>query len=140
MKKGTILTGLFAIALLVVSSATAGGPPAGAFWVDGMTYRTVVTPAQLPNKGPKDGLYIIEGLGGQNPVAEAKPGDRDYNGGRWQVYVLAFTDDGIAVHDPDGDGAANFQLMSWEMVNHHISLGHLEQVAMGPSFVCPMIK
>lgn len=140
MKKGTLLTCMFGIALLIVSSVVAGGPPFGAFWADGMVYQTVIAPNSLPNKGPKDGLYVFEGLDGQNPVAEAKPGDRDYNGGRWQVYVLQFTPDGLAVHDADNDGAADFQLMSWEMVNHHISLGHLEQVAMGPSFVCPLIK
>ncbi|MDH3892878.1 MAG: hypothetical protein OEV49_17590 [candidate division Zixibacteria bacterium] len=140
MKKGTILTGLLAIALLIVSTATAGGPPFGAFWADGMVFKTVIAPNSLPNKGPKDGLYVFDGLDGQNPVAEAKPGDQDYNGGRWQVYVLQFTADGIAAHDGDGDGAADFQLMSWEMVQTHIGLGHLEQVAMGPSFVCPLIK
>ena len=141
MKKLFLLIGAIGLSTVAFGlSATAGGPPGGAFWVDGMVFKTVVTPTNLPNKGPKDGLYVFEGLGGQNPVAEAKPGDKDYNGGRWQGYVLEFTEEGIAAHDPDGDGMANFQLMSWEMVQHHLGLGHLEQIAMGPSFVCPMIK
>lgn len=133
---------LIATALCAGSSptVTAGGPPGGNFWADGMAFRTVVSPANLPDHGPKDGLYVFEGLSGQNPVSETKPGDADYNGGRWQVYVLEFTDDGKAVHDPDGNGAANFELTSWEMVEHHIGLGHLTQIAMGPTFVCPLIK
>ena len=120
--------------------ATAGGPPAGNFWVDGIAFRTVVTPSKLPNQGPKDGLYVFEGLVGQNPVSESKPGDSDYNGGRWQVYVLEFTEEGKVIHDADNNGVADFELTSWEMVQHHIGLGHLTQVAMGPSFVCPLIK
>jgi len=120
--------------------ATAGGPPGGAIWADGMAYKTIATPGDLPAHGPKDGLFVFVGLDGQNPVAEAKPGDMDYNGGRWQVYLVAFTDDGLAIHDSNGDGVADFELTSWEMVQHHIMLGHLEPAGMGPSFVCPLIK
>jgi hypothetical protein len=105
-----------------------------------MQYRTVLTPTHLPDRGPKDGLFVFDGLSGQLPIGEAKPGDRDYNGGRWQVYVVSFTDSGMEAHDPDGDGTVNFQLDSWEMVMHHIDLGHLEMAGMGPSFVCPVIK
>jgi hypothetical protein len=133
------------IAVVMICAGTAsfilaGGPPGGNFWADGTVYSTVVTPANLPDQGPKDGLYVFDGLMGQNPVSESKPGDMDYNGGRWQVYVLEFTDEGKAAHDPDGDGYVNFQLMSWEMVQDHIGLGHLTLVAMGPTFVCPLIK
>lgn len=94
----------------------------------------------LPDKGPKDGLYVFEGLSGQTPVAEAKPGDRDYNGGRWQVMVLGFTETGMMVHDADDDGNVNFQLTNWEDVQKHLELGHLEFLHNGPSFVCPVIK
>ena len=133
------------IAALAFIAATAGtadaqvGPPHDGFWVDGQVYRTVATPTALPDRGPKDGIYVFANLSGQIPVAEAKPGDTDYNGGRWQVSVLRFTEDGLAVHDGDGDGVADFQLTSWEQVEHHISLGHLEFVQYGPSFVCPVI-
>ena len=132
----TILTFIIAFS----SPIFAGGPPSGNFWADGTAYRTVVTPSKLPNKGPKDGLYVFEGLNGQNPVSESKPGDADYNGGRWQVYVLEFTESGLAAHDSDNDGGADFELTSWEDVQTHIGLGHLMQIAMGPSFVCPLIR
>ena len=34
---------------------------------------------------------------------------------------------------------ADFELTSWEMVENHIGLGHLELKAVGPTFVCPFI-
>ena len=126
--------------------AAAGlGPPHVGFWVDDALYRTIGTPTNLPDHGPKDGLYIFlgqedGGLDGQTPVAESKPGDRDYNGGRWDATVLTFTEAGRMVHDPDMDGVVNFELTSWEEVEHHIGLGHLEVVGPGPTFECPVIK
>jgi hypothetical protein len=51
-----------------------------------------------------------------------------------------FTESGMDAHDGDGDGEVDFQLTSWEMVEEHIGLGHLEMAGMGPSFVCPVIK
>ena len=141
MRKSTfsvILTLSFSFVLAIVSHA--GGPPAGTIWADGMEFRTVGTPGNFPMKGPKDGLYVFDGLMGQNPISESKPGDRDYNGGRWQVYVVEFTEAGKAVHDINGDGVADFELTSWEMVEEHIGLGHLAPAGMGPSFECPLIK
>jgi hypothetical protein len=99
----------------------------------------VVTPTALPDRGPKDGIFAFTNLDGQRSVAEAKPGDRDYNGGRWQVILLAFTEEGLEVHDADSDGMADFELMSWEEVVAHIQLGHLTVIGYGPSFVCPVI-
>jgi hypothetical protein len=145
MKKVTLFAALMAISLFA-SSAMAGngkgpvGPPGGLIWADGMAYKTVGTPTTLPGHGPKDGLYVFDNLMGQHAVSESKPGDMDYNGGRWQVYVLAFTEEGLAVHDADDDGMADFELTSWEDVQTHIGLGHIEQLAMGPSLECPLIR
>jgi len=132
---------VMSLTLMAAMVGAAGiGPPHPAFYVDDEIFYTVGTPNSLPDQGPKDGLYVITGLSGQTPVAEAKPGDQDYNGGRWQVTVLAFTESGIAAHDPDGDGMVNFELTNWEQVEHHINvLGHLEVVGPGPSFTCPVI-
>lgn len=127
--------------MIMAAVAIAGvGPPHEGIWADGMLYRTVATPGDLPAKGPKDALYVFTNLEGQHPISEAKPGDRDYNGGRWQVYFVTFTEEGLAIHDADMDGVADFELMSDDAVMHHISLGHLMSDGMGPSFVCPLIK
>jgi len=136
-----------AIAILAVAAffssqafAQVGPPAPNAFWVDGSMYATVGTPTNLPPHGPKDGIYVFTNLNGQRPVAEAKPGDRDYNGGRWQVTLLEFTPEGLNVHDANHDGNADFELTSWEAVQQHIGLGHLQIAGQGPSFVCPVIK
>jgi hypothetical protein len=132
---------LAAVVVAILAYAPYATVKPDAIWGDGQLYGTVITPTHLPDKGPKDRLYNFDmsGLTGQAAVAESKPGDRDYNGGRWQVIFLEFTDEGRQVHDPDGDLQVNFQLMSWEEVEQHIALGHLVVKSMGPSFVCPMI-
>ena len=63
-----------------------------AFWIDGSLYRTVATPTDLSGTGAPESTYdVIYAFGGEQlNVAEAKPGDRDYNGGRWAVHALAF--------------------------------------------------
>lgn len=136
---------LSAIVCLLATAAFAQGkgpvgPPGGNIWADGTAYRTIGTPTNLPNNGPKDGLFVFQGLDGQSAVSESKPGDADYNGGRWQVYVVEFTEAGLAVHDANNDDVADFELTSWEMVQQHIALGHLQQVGLGPSLECPLIR
>jgi hypothetical protein len=133
------MVGIVGLVTAVGAGAAVGPPAPDAIWGDDVLYRTVATPTAPPNKGPKDGLFMFTNLDGQSSVAEAKPGDQDYNGGRWTVYMLAFTEGGLLVHDPDGDGTANFELTNWEEVEHHIyTLGHLEIVGTG-SLICPMI-
>ena len=79
---------------LSVSAApvAAGGPPSLAFYVDGARYRTVATPTDFSTTGAPDFTYDrIYALGsGLVNVAEAKPGDRDFNGGRWAVMPITW--------------------------------------------------
>ena len=60
-------------------------------WVDGELFNGVVTPATFnPESTPFDELYM-GGNGFKNGVpliSESKPGDQDYNGGRWHANVL----------------------------------------------------
>lgn len=96
-----------ALALAVAAPAQAGvsGP---AFWIDGQLYRTVATPTDLSDTGAPQSTYdAIYSFGGaQRNVAEAKPGDPDFNGGRWQVHELAFPG-GYAAALATGDGNGN---------------------------------
>lgn len=75
---------------VAASTVAAGGPPSLAFYVDDVRYRTVGTPTDFTNTGAPDFTYDrIYALGsGLINVAEAKPGDRDFNGGRWAVYPV----------------------------------------------------
>ena len=102
-----VLTGLALAAVGFATPAQAGvsGP---AFWIDGELYRTVATPTDLSDTGAPASTYdAIYSFGGaQRNVAEAKPGDTDFNGGRWQVHELAFPS-GYAAALASGDANGN---------------------------------
>ena len=68
----------------------------GSIWADDYLYGTIGTPALFDGvHGKFDKLYqnvddqkmghFQDGVGA---ISESKPGDQDYNGGRWDVYVL----------------------------------------------------
>ena len=67
-------------------------------WVDGELFAGLVTPATFsPDSDPFDELYAGGNgfLNGVPLISDSKPGDQDYNGGRWHMNVLK---DGV---DPD---------------------------------------
>src|SRR5690349_7982720 len=77
---------------IATSVALAGGPPSLAFYVDDVRYRTVGTPTDFFGTGaPSWSFDKIYALGpGLINVAETKPGDTDFNGGRWAVYAITW--------------------------------------------------
>jgi hypothetical protein len=83
--------------------------------------------------------FAMSGLTGQRSVSEAAPGDREFNGGRWSVKIVVFTPEGIDVHDPDGDGVVNFELISGEEVIVHELLGHIDIIDTSIYFECPLL-
>ena len=74
-------------------------------WSDGILYESVVTPAEFDgNRGNYDRLYMGSFYDGVGLISESKPGDKDYNGGRWDVYKLKAgvnTDYSMATADTD---------------------------------------
>ncbi len=114
---------------LAAGSVAAGGPPSVGFYVDGQLYRTVGTPTDFSDTGaPADTYDVIYGLGaGLLNVAEAKPGDTDYNGGRWMVLPVSWN-------------VAPYQLYSAEDVVAAAGAGDLT-IATSPAkqFLCPVI-
>jgi hypothetical protein len=115
----------------------------GAIWANGALYDTVLTPTSFraPPSHSVDLLYNfgMSGLQGQRSVSESAPGDPTYNGGRWWVQMVVFTAQGRAVHDPDGNGIVNFELMTAADVLQHAALGHLEILDAGVYFECPLL-
>lgn len=97
----------------VTGPALAAGVSGPAFWIDGELYRTVATPTDFSGTGAPQSTYdaIYSFAGNQRNVAEAGPGDRDFNGGRWQVHQLAFPD-GYAAALATGDVNGNGQIDS----------------------------
>jgi hypothetical protein len=59
-------------------------------WADGQLFGTIGTPANFkPGAGPFDELYTgATFLNGIGAISESKPGDQDFNGGRWHVNAL----------------------------------------------------
>jgi hypothetical protein len=137
----------FAAALLaaapVLTRAAGATKVEAAIWAHGELYDTVLTPTSFkaPPSHSVDLIYdfAMSGLQGQRSVSESAPGDPTYNGGRWSVQMVVFTAQGAAVHDPDGDGVVNFELMSAEEVLQQAALGHLEIFDSGVSFECPLL-
>jgi len=114
----TLAATLLAVPATVAAGIAFAGPAhAGvsgpAFWIDGELYRTVATPTDLSGTGAPASTYdaIYSFAGNQRNVAEAKPGDTDFNGGRWQVHQLAFPS-GYAAALASGDVNGNGQIDS----------------------------
>jgi len=117
--------------LLSVAATTvnAGGPPSLGFYVDGSRYRTIGTPTDFSNTGAPDFSFDkIYALGsGLINVAESKPGDPDFNGGRWMVLPVTWN-------------VTPVQLTSAEAVLWYAQNGWLT-IATTPvrEFFCPVI-
>ena len=146
MSRNTSLIGLLFLLLSSLSPAAWAAGAAvvqDAIWGDGELYGTVVTPTTFssPPLHSTDIIYnfSMSGLAGQRSVAESVPGDRDFNGGRWNVHMVVFTQSGLDVHDPDVDGVVNFELTSAEEVLEHEALGHLTITHADFYFECPLL-
>jgi hypothetical protein len=138
MLKVTMLAA--AVAALLASTAGAGvsGP---AFYVDGTVYRTVGTPTDLSGTGaPSHAWDTIYDFGGaQLNVATAAPGDRDYNGGRWQVHALELPH-GYAAALAAGDANANGVIDSDAELAQAMAAGAARDAGVVKRFACPVIK
>jgi hypothetical protein len=97
----TVVALAFSLLAVIAAPALAqgGGPrPRPQTWVDGELFNGVVTPATFdPESDPFDELYVaacdtpeeeVGFKGGAPLISESKPGDQDYNGGRWHANTL----------------------------------------------------
>lgn len=87
------MSALVSLVLLAVvqSPVAAKANPRPQTWVDCERFDGVVTPATFkPESDPFDELYAGGNgfLSGVPLISESKPGDADYNGGRWHKNVL----------------------------------------------------
>jgi hypothetical protein len=123
------IAGLGLLLTIAAGPVAAGGPPSVGFYVDGSLYRTVGTPTDFSGTGaPAHSFDAIYALGGDlRNVAEAKPGDRDFNGGRWMVLPVTWHTTPV-------------QLTSAEQVLAYEAAGMLD-IATTPAklFECPVI-
>jgi hypothetical protein len=147
MGRTRIHPGVLAAAVGIAAATTLGvntpafarvGEPA--FYVDGEVYRTVGTPTDLSGTdAPAHAWDVIYDLGdAQLNVAEAAPGDRDYNGGRWMVHAVTFPD-GYAAALSDGDLDGDGVLDSAEEVRAALAAGSAIDAGTVRQFECPVI-
>lgn len=114
-----------------------------AVWANNQLYGTVLTPTTFvsPPAQSTDTLYnfSMSGLVGQRSISDAAPADTAFNGGRWSVKMVVFTPQGISVHDPDGDGTINMELMNAAQVLEQESMGYVEVLDTTIYFECPLL-
>jgi len=145
--KAKVRFSLFALVTAAAVASTAYGAGAtrvaGAIWVDDVLYDTVATPTSFvaPPEHSTDLIYsfMMSGLGGQRSIADAAPGDPDFNGGRWNVQMVVFTEDGLDALDMDHDDIIDFELTSDADVLAAESLGYLEISPANFYFECPLL-
>lgn len=141
MRRATFV-GLAVSALFAVSLAAYAGVSGPAFYVDGELYRTVGTPTDFSATGAPDHSFdTIYQFSQAQPmnVATAAPGDPGFNGGRWQVEVVAYAEgesysSALAAFDANGSGDFD----SAVEVEAAIDAGVIITSA-GPSFECPVV-
>jgi hypothetical protein len=143
--KALTIAALVALATTGTALANgAGGVTGPAFYVNGNLYRTVNTPTDLSKTGaPAHSFDTIYDLGGtQLNVAEAAPGVKGYNGGRWMVHAVSFNTSWaatVAAHDANGSG----NLDSAAEVRSALAdagAGGATDLGVVKQFVCPAIK
>ena len=143
-----ILLATAVVALATAASAMANGSGGisggGAFYVDGVEYRTVATPTDLSHTGaPAHSFDTIYDLGGaQLNVATAAPGTPGYNGGRWMVHAIAYNTSWaatVAAHDANMSGDLD-SAAEVEAALADAGAGGASDAGVIKQFVCPAIK
>jgi hypothetical protein len=129
-KPGFLHSALMLLALIgsgLVSGATAQvGPPGGTIYAHDVAYRTVATPTDLPPHGNFDTIYALGG--GLAAVSGSAPGDRDYNGGRWEARPIQWL---------------TIPPMQFTNAEDVVSAADRGEIAIGDvvrRFVCPLIR
>jgi hypothetical protein len=101
------------------------GPPGGTIYAHDREFKTVGTPTSLPDHGKFDTIYVL-GEGFDN-VADAAPGDMEFNGGRWEVRPIMWT-------NSSPEQFTNAEQVKDAEMNGEIEIGDVIK-----RFECPMI-
>lgn len=147
-RKAVLIMSLLVLSMMFAVPAFANpGKPTfeAALYGDGEVWGTkgaAALPAPKNNLQSFDKLFVITNSNNpdaQLPVAEAAPGNPEFNGGRWFTHTVEWTQAGFDAH-----GVVPI-LKSYDDVMLHASLGHLAitpgSFEGGPPayFECPML-
>jgi len=135
IRKLTIISMVFALMVWVTSfSVLAAGPDFfnPAIFADGEAWATKgvadLPPPNEHNHQSFDKLFsITNGANGQLPVAEAAPGNPNYNGGRWDLQLVTW----FITNPPI--------VMSYDMIEWHFNNGDLMITSGNSYFECPLL-
>lgn len=142
----TILSLTFLFLLASSALADAGKPNfTPAVYGDGRVWGTksaaIISAPTDENALSYDKLFVfVNAPISQLPVSEAAPGNPSYNGGRWFVHSVVWTQAGLDAY-PGGLPI----LTSYDDIQSHESLGHLLVMAGSPAggpppyFECPLL-
>jgi hypothetical protein len=129
------IVAVLAVGLVAAPAAAARGGNPGSpinedlLWADGDLLGTIFQKSLKynGNESSYDKLFMVPG---QNPVAEAAPGNSDYNGGRWLPTPVEWA-----------DGVTPYELHSYAEVAAAAVAGDLIIGASdtGAAFLCPLI-
>lgn len=112
-------------------------------WVHNTLYGTIGTDTSFKSPPPQSTDVIFSfagsGLDGQRSVAVYAPGDPLYNGGRWHVMAVSFTDAGKALFDPENDGKVNMELTNAEDLLTAAEMGYITITDTPVRFECPLL-
>jgi hypothetical protein len=139
MLRKLVVTAVALAAVVLPAGVARAGVSGPAFYVDGQLYRTVGTPTDFSGTGAPEHSFdtIYEFFGLQRNVADAAPGTPGYNGGRWRVHGLSFSNYAAAVAAHDANGSGNFD--SDEEVAAALASGAATDIGVIKSFECPAI-
>ena len=88
--RALLLCFVTAAVVICASEVRAQGPGFGLLYYNDVVVRTVVPPASTPNEG-RDNFYVVtNGVDMQLGIAAVAPGDQDYHGGDWKLFVVTF--------------------------------------------------
>ena len=139
----TLIVSSMLLTMAGMASADPGAPNfSAAIYGDGEVWGTKGT-TSLPapnahNVQSFDNLYQISNAnnphGVQLPVSEAAPGNPKYNGGRWSVQIVTWTEAGFLAH-----GGYAPILTSEEDILYNAQAGYLDIETAHIYFQCPLL-
>lgn len=142
-KSIALITGGMLLLMAQLVSANPGQPNfMPAIYGDGEVWGTKGTttlPAPNANNVQSfDNLYVITNFNNPNavqlPVSEAAPGNPDYNGGRWFLHTVAWTEAGFLAY-----GGYVPVLKSGEEIDYNEQMSYLVITPVEAFFQCPLL-
>jgi hypothetical protein len=128
---------------IVTITAERAVKTADAIWAEDRLFGTVATPTRFrtPPEHSTDVIFSFaeSGLTGQRSVAEAAPGNPAYNGGRWHVYGVEFTEAGVMMFDEDMNGMVDEEFTNAEAVLEAAEAGLVVISDAEFYFECPLL-